>query len=183
MLPMMTDLRSKDPRFPIGKFAYTPARNDEERQERIQSIATLPNQLRSLVQDASPEQLATPYREGGWTVRQVVHHVADSHINSYVRCKLALTENDPTIMTYEEAEWAKLPDNELPVEVSLRLLEALHERWTHLFQSLSPEQWQRTFRHPQMGSVNLDKTLALYAWHGEHHLAHVRSVMIRTDEE
>jgi uncharacterized damage-inducible protein DinB len=126
------------------------------------------------VKGLTDEQLDTPYRSGGWTVRQVVHHVPDSHLNSYVRFKLALTEDNPTIKPYEEGRWAELSDsNSTPVEVSLTLLESLHDRWVRLLRSLTPEQWKRTFRHPELGEMTLEKTLALYAWHGKHHVAHI----------
>ncbi len=126
------------------------------------------------------EQLNTPYRDGGWTVRQVVHHLADSHMNAYVRFKLALTENEPTIKPYDEAAWAETADvRESPIEVSLALLENLHARWVALLQSMSEADFARQFRHPQLGAVPLEKNLALYAWHGRHHVAHIASLRER----
>ena len=168
--------RMSDPRFPIGRFTYTPAKNKQERGLSIDSIAALPAKLRQAVSGMDREQLDTPYRDGGWTVRQVVHHLPDSHLNSYLRFKCALTEDAPAIKTYEEDRWAELPDSRGDVEVSLLLLDALHRRWVLLLRQLTDEQWQRTFVHPQQGAVALERALALYAWHSEHHLAHVNSV-------
>jgi hypothetical protein len=122
----------------------------------------------------SQQQLDTPYRPGGWTVRQLVHHVPDSHLNSYMRFRLALTEQEPTIKPYDQALWAELPDSRTaPIEMSLSLLESLHERWVILLRSLTPAEWKRTFRHPELGVVSLERTAALYAWHGRHHVAQV----------
>ena len=136
--------------------------------------------MRAAVAGLTPEQLDTPYRPGGWTVRQVVHHVPDSHINSYVRFKLALTEEEPTIKPYDEARWAKLADTATtPVEVSLTLLDSLHSRWVPLLQSLTEADFARQFRHPELGMVRLDRNLALYAWHGKHHVAHITSLRER----
>lgn len=140
----------------------------------IDDIAALPADLRAAVAGFSPNQLDTPYRPGGWTVRQVVHHVPDSHLNSYVRFKLAVTEEEPVIKPYDEAAWAELPDARGDdVEGSLLLLAALHRRWTHFLRSLDDAQFGRSFRHPELGVVTLDHNLQLYAWHGRHHLAHV----------
>lgn len=168
---------TQDPRFPIGKFHYIPAENKSERDRRIETIAALPAKLRAAVKGLSEAQLNTPYREGGWTIRQVVHHVPDSHMQSYGRFKFALTEDEPAIKPYDEAAWAKLPDSYGPVEPSLALLAALHVRWADLLRSLTDEQWQRNFLHPEQGPVSLEKALALYAWHGEHHLAHVQQAL------
>jgi hypothetical protein len=171
----MTDLR-----YPIGKFHFAGPLTDEQKQTCLEEIAQAPAKLRSAVQGLSDVHLDTPYRPGGWTVRQVVHHLPDSHLNSYVRFKLALTENEPTIKTYAEDRWAELDDTKTtPVEVSLTLLESLHDRWMRLLRSLTPEEWQRTFRHPDMGAMNLEKTLALYAWHGRHHVSHITSLRDR----
>ncbi len=143
----------------------------------IQDIAELPAMLRAAVTGLSEKQLETPYREGGWTVRQVVHHLADSHMNSYIRFRLAVTENAPTIKPYDEAAWAELADaKHEPVDVSLKLLEAMHHRWVVLLRSFKPEDWKRTFVHPERGQVDLATTVAMYSWHGKHHLAHVLSV-------
>ncbi len=163
-----------DARFPVGKFQYDGPPTEEQKKNFLDEIALTPVNLRSAVKGLSEQQLDTPYRPGGWTVRQVVHHVPDSHVNSYVRFKLALTEDEPTIKTYEEARWAELPDTKsTPIEVSLTLLDSLHDRWMRLLRSLSPEQWKKTFRHPDLGPMTLEKALALYAWHGRHHVAHI----------
>jgi hypothetical protein len=163
-----------DARYPIGKFHYSGPPSKEQSQEFLEDIAQTPTALRTAVAGLTAAQLDTPYRPGGWTVRQVVHHLPDSHLNSYVRFKLALTEENPTIKPYAEDRWAELSDTSAtPVEVSLTLLESLHDRWVRLLRSLSPEQWKRTFRHPELGEMNLEKTLALYAWHGKHHVAHI----------
>lgn len=171
----MTDLR-----YPIGKFEHTGPLTEAEKKVLIQQIADTPVHLRSATTALSESQLDTPYRPGGWTVRQVVHHVPDSHMNSYVRFKLALTEEEPTIKTYAEDRWAELADTKAtPIEVSLTLLESLHDRWVRLLRSLTSEQWKRTFRHPDLGPMNLEKTLALYAWHGRHHVAHITELRKR----
>ncbi|HUN88392.1 MAG TPA: bacillithiol transferase BstA [Terriglobales bacterium] len=169
-----TPAAALDLRYPIGKFQPQPAYTETERAAMIQEIAELPAKLRSAVSGLNEQQLETRYREGGWTVRQVVHHLADSHMNSYVRFRLALTENAPTIKPYDEAAWAELTDaRREPVEISLRLLESLHHRWVVLLQSLTPEDWKHTFVHPERGSLDLATNLALYAWHGKHHVAHI----------
>jgi hypothetical protein len=165
---------SKDPRYPIGKFDMNITVTKEIRNDFINTIEILPSQLRKEVENLTQQQLDTPYRDGGWTIRQVVHHLPDSHINSYVRFKLALTEDNPQIKTYEEHLWAELPDTFItPIEVSLNLLESLHNRWAILLRSLTDEQFERTFQHPEWGNITLSKTLALYAWHSKHHLAHI----------
>ena len=140
----------------------------------IDEIAAAPAKVRAALQGLNDAQLDTPYREGGWTLRQVAHHVPDSHMNAYIRLRLALTEKEPTIKPYDEAAWAKLEDAEhAPVEVSLRLLEPLHERWVRLLRSMKPEDFARTFVHPEHGARTLDWLLFLYAWHGRHHTAHI----------
>jgi uncharacterized damage-inducible protein DinB len=167
-------MESNDLRYPIGKFQFPADVSAADRQRFIEQIAETPANLRAALENLTPEQLDTPYRPGGWTVRQVVHHVPDSHINSYVRFRLALTEDNPAIKGYEESLWAELPDARTgPVEMSLTLLDALHVRWTALLRSLSEKDLQRTFRHSELGSVRLDQILALYAWHGRHHVAHI----------
>jgi uncharacterized damage-inducible protein DinB len=166
-----------DLRYPVGKFAFPEAVSPAERLHFIGEIAQTPEQLRAAVKGLSDEQLNTPYRPGGWTVRQLVHHVPDSHLNSYVRFRLALTEEEPAIKAYHEDRWAELADaRTAPVEVSLRLLEYLHARWVGLLRSLTDEEWKRTFRHPQLGPLTLEKNAALYAWHGRHHVAHVTAL-------
>src|SRR5712691_7803140 len=169
-----------DLRYPIGKFTFDGAPTEQARNKFIDDIELAPSRLRAAVQGLSQEQLDTPYRPGGWTVRQVVHHVPDSHLNSYVRFKLALTEDEPTIKPYAEDRWAELADTKsTPIEVSLVLLESLHERWVQLLGSLGPEDWKRTFRHPELGVVALEKNVALYAWHGKHHVAHISELRKR----
>lgn len=169
-----------DLRYPIGKFRYEGPSNDDEKRAFLDDIARTPENLRTAVQGLSDSQLDTPYRPGGWTVRQVVHHLPDSHLNSYVRFKLALTEDDPTIKPYAEDRWAELADTKTtPVAVSLTLLDSLHYRWVRLLRSLTADDWKRTFRHPELGSVTLEKTLALYAWHGKHHVTQITSLRER----
>jgi hypothetical protein len=170
-----------DARYPVGRFVPpTAPLNAPQREALIVAIEGAPANLRAAVAGLSDAQLDTPYRDGGWTVRQVAHHVPDSHLNSYVRFRLALTEDDPTIKPYLEDRWAELADaRQAPVEVSLTLLEMLHRRWTILLRSLDEEQWRRTFLHPELGKVSLERNLALYAWHGHHHVAHVTSLRER----
>lgn len=146
----------------------------------IDVIAAAPLRMREAVAGLDAAQLDTPYREGGWTVRQVVHHVPDSHMNAYVRVKLALTEDEPTIKPYEEAAWAQLPDSRItPVEVSLALLEALHTRWVDLLRAMDGADFKRSFRHPEHGAVTLDWLVGMYAWHSRHHVAHITSLRER----
>ncbi|HCC58961.1 MAG TPA: putative metal-dependent hydrolase [Solibacterales bacterium] len=166
-----------DPRYPIGKFHYAGPLTPAQRAACIDDIAGLPGQLRSATGNLSDAALDQPYREGGWTVRQVVHHVADSHMHAYARFKFGLTQANPPILAYNEAVWAKLVDaRTLPVAASLALLDGLHARWSALLRSLDTADWQRTYVHPENGSMTLDRTLALYAWHGRHHLAHILGV-------
>jgi uncharacterized damage-inducible protein DinB len=163
-----------DPRFPIGKYHAPADVTPAMREQAIREIAETPQKLRAAVNGLNDAQLDTPYRDGGWTVRQVVHHVPDSHMNAYVRWRLALTETEPTIKPYAEAEWANLEDAaNAPIEVSLKLMEPLHERWVRLLRSLKQEDFARTFRHPDHGVRSLDWMLFLYAWHGKHHTAHI----------
>lgn len=166
-----------DPRFPIGKFSFAGPVTETQRNQFVSHIEETPAALRAAVRGLSETQIETPYRDGGWTVRQVVHHVPESHMNAYVRFKLALTEDEPTIKPYMEDRWAKLADVQAtPLEVSLTLLDSLHDRWVRLLRSLKPEDWKRTFNHPEMGVVTLDKSLALYSWHGQHHVAHITTL-------
>jgi len=165
-----------DPRYPIGKFSYNGPLTAEQRQQCLHDIEQAPARLRAAVSKLSEQQLNTPYRDGGWTVRQVIHHVPDSHMNSYIRFKLALTEDEPTIKPYLEDRWALLPDSQAPPEVSLVLLDCIHQRWMMVLRSLSDTDWKRTFRHPELGPMSLEKTLALYSWHGRHHVAHITSL-------
>jgi uncharacterized damage-inducible protein DinB len=167
-------------RYPVGRFQPRDALIPADRRAPIDELAALPDRLDAAVRDLTPTQLDTPYRPGGWTVRQVVNHVPDSHVNGYVRCKLAVTETDPAISVYDEAAWAELPDaREGPIEPSLALLRALHERWVAFCRALEPAELQRAFVHPELGRVSLEWTLQLYAWHGRHHLAHVTSLRER----
>jgi hypothetical protein len=163
----------QDLSYPIGQFAYTPL-SKPQRQAAIETIARTPAKLRAAVHGLSAQQLDTPYRPGGWTVRQVVHHVPDSHANAFFRTKLALTENEPMIKPYDEKRWAELADARLtPIETSLVLLETLHERWNHVLRAMQDADFARTLRHPEHGIRTLDWLVALYAWHGEHHVAHI----------
>ncbi len=169
-----------DLRYPIGRFSPRSEVSAEERTRWIGEIAAAPAALRRAVTGLSDAQLDTPYRAGGWTVRQVVHHVPDSHVNAYTRFRLALTEDEPEIRPYREADWAELPDaRSLAIEPSLRLLEALHERWVPLLRSLGSAEWARRLRHPESGVLPLDAMLQLYAWHGRHHVAHVTALAAR----
>ena len=169
-----------DPRYPIGKFTPPQAVTPALRMQAIDAIAEAPAKLRAAVHGLTDPQLDTPYREGGWTVRQVAHHVPDSHLNAYVRLKLALTENEPTIKPYEEARWAELPDSKTPIEVSLALLDSLHERWVRLWRSLQPMDFARKFHHPEHpGLITVDGMLFDYAWHGRHHVAHITELRRR----
>lgn len=166
----MTD----DLRYPIGGPKLSAQLDDAARREAIEAIAATPANLRAAVAGLSGEQLDTPYRPGGWTVRQLVHHVPDSHLNAYIRFKWALTEDQPRIKTYEEARWAELPDTAAtPPEVSLALLEALHHRWVTLLRAMAPEDFQRQLDHPEKGLLTLAGMLGLYSWHSRHHVAHV----------
>jgi len=171
---------TSDLRYPIGKFKWEGSSTDEDRRRFVGEIEAAPARLRDAVKGLSEQQIDTPYRPGGWTVRQVVHHLPDSHMNAYVRFKLALTEEDPTIKPYEEARWAELTDGRTaPVEVSLTLLDSLHLRWVSLLRSLTPADWEHQFQHPELGPMTLEKNLALYAWHGKHHVAHITSLRDR----
>ena len=161
-------------RYPTGKFKAPVSYTNDDILHWIATIKTFPGKVRHAIIGLNEKQLDTPYRPGGWTIRQVVHHVADSHMNSLMRFKWALTEESPTIKPYEEADWALLPDYRLPVEPSIKLLEGIHQRWVALLESFTENEWNRTFIHPASGdTVHLKKALALYAWHSDHHLAHI----------
>jgi uncharacterized damage-inducible protein DinB len=169
-----------DLRYPIGEFKFEPPLTSDARQACITKIENTPAEMRAAVAGLSEEQLDTPYRPEGWTVRQVVHHVPESHLNSYTRFKLALTEDEPTVKTYFEDRWAELDDaRQAPVALSLDLLEALHDRWVWFLRSLKEHDFQHTFRHPELGIVSLEKNVALYAWHGQHHVAQITSLRER----
>jgi uncharacterized damage-inducible protein DinB len=173
------DLSEMDLRYPIGKFSFPESSTPQQRHAWIREIADAPQHIRAAVTGLTQEQLDTPYRPGGWTVRQVVHHVPDSHLNSYVRFKLALTEDAPVVKTYDEALWAALADTGGPIEPSLALLESLHTRWVRLLESMSEAEFARSFRHPELGPVRLEQNLALYAWHSRHHVAHITALRDR----
>jgi hypothetical protein len=169
-----------DLRYPVGRFEFEGTLSEPDRRLLIDQIAATPEKMRAAVAGLNDKQLDTPYRPGGWTVRQVVHHVPESHLNSYIRFKLAMTEDQPTIKPYLEDRWAELEDaRTAPVEMSLNLLESLHQRWVWFLRSLENSDFQRTFHHPELGLVSLDKNVALYAWHGRHHVAHITSLRER----
>ena len=167
-------------RYPAGRYRSSKNISAEELSGWLDELEALPRSLRLAVADLSEEQLDTPYRPGGWTVRQVVHHLPDSHMNSYGRFRYALTENTPLIKPYDEAAWAELPDaKSAPIALSLGLLENLHARWVILLRSLDETQLGKTFRHPELGEMRLDTTIGLYAWHSRHHLAHITGLRDR----
>lgn len=169
-----------DLRYPVGRFEEPAEIAAEDRARYVRELERLPAEMRAAVRGLDDAQLDTPYRPGGWSVRQVVHHVPDSHMNSYVRMRLALTEEEPTIRPYFEERWATLPDaSGAPASVSLDLLDALHRRWALLLHALEPEQWLRPFRHPERGRMTVQGNLALYAWHGRHHVAQITGLRAR----
>jgi len=175
-----------DLQYPVGKFTWNRSgegllASEAERREWLSDIEETPAQLRAAVSGLTEAQLDTPYRPGGWTVRQVVHHLADSHLNAYVRFRLALTEDKPTIKPYDQALWAQLGDaRTASAELSLTLVDALHQRWVILLRSLEPEDFSRALKHPELGQVTLEKYLAMYAWHGKHHVAHITGLRQRS---
>ena len=168
-----------DLRYPIGRFEHDGPVTDSDRERWIAEVEALPEQMRRAVEGLSDAQLDTPYRPGGWTIRQVVHHVPDSHVNSYVRFKWALTEDEPVIKAYDEVGWANLADYRAPVGPSLDFLAALHAKWVRLLRTMTDEQWARRFVHPESGPTELALALGSYAWHGQHHLAHITSTVER----
>jgi hypothetical protein len=164
-------------KFPIGRFKRPSGPLDPaERQKLIRAIADTPKNLDAALKGMTEKQLDTPYRPGGWTIRKVVHHLADSHMNAYCRVKFALTENAPTIKAYDEDAWAGLPDSLMPIAPSVALLSGLHERWVNLMESMKPEDFQKTVTHPEHGPITVDFLVALYGWHGPHHTGHVKLV-------
>ena len=166
--------------YPVGKCEYPEVVSREMRERHIAQLEAAPGHLRAAVRGLTDPQLDTPYRPGGWTVRQVVHHFADSHMNAYVRIRLALTEEVPTIKPYDEKKWAELKDASTePVEVSLQLIEALHRRWVVLFRSLADADFGRRLRHPESGVLRIDTYLASYDWHCRHHVAHITGLRER----
>lgn len=170
----LADPAHEDLRYPIGRFAPPVAASSDDRGLAITTLAEMPSELRNVVRGLDTAELETPYREGGWTVRQVVHHIVDSHMNAFVRIKLALTEDWPTIKPYDEKAWAQLQDATAPIEWSLELIESLHARWVMLLQSLAEPQWERGFVHPERGRQTVAVATLLYAWHSRHHLAHIQ---------
>ena len=173
-----------DPRYPIGRFEWPERVSAADRQGWIEQLEAAPGALRGAIAGLSADELDTAYRPGGWTVRQVVHHLPDSHLNSYIRFRLALTEDEPVIKPYQENLWAELPDaRTAPVEPSLELLDALHARWTRLLRAMTDADFARTFRHPEIGLVRLDRNLGLYAWHGRHHVAQITSLRARMERQ
>jgi hypothetical protein len=171
---------SDDLRYPIGKFIWPESVSVSDRARHIETIAATPALVRQAIAGLTEEQLNTPYRDGGWTVRQVVHHIPESHMNSYIRFKLALTEDAPVIKPYDEAAWARLSDvTTTPIGVSLNLLESLHSRWVNLLRGIPEPDWKKQFRHPEIGLIALDRNLALYAWHGNHHIGHITGLRER----
>ena len=170
----------EDLRYPIGQFEMPQNATTQDRQQWIKAIESTPEQLRQAVAGLSEEQLDTRYRPEGWTIRQVVHHIADSHLNGYVRTKWTLTEDNPAIKFYDQARWAESPEARTGnVELSLPLLESLHRRWSEVLRSFEPDTWSRTFQHPEWGDVSLDVNVALYVWHGTHHIAHITTLRAR----
>lgn len=169
-----------DLRYPIGKFSFEGVLTDEARQKHLSEIENLPTRLRAAVSSLNEAQLDTPHRPEGWTVRQVAHHLPDSHMNAYIWFKLALTEEEPTIKPYEEGRWAELEEaRTAPIEISLSLIDALHHRWSLMLRNIDSNEWKHTFRHPALGIVSLEKNLALYSWHNRHHVAHITSLRER----
>jgi uncharacterized damage-inducible protein DinB len=167
------ELLEVDPRYPVGRFKRPEKITPYERMAAIAALAEMPGKLSEALDGLDRDQLDTPYREGGWTVRQLVHHIADSHMNAFVRIRLALTEDWPTIVAYDEKAWAMLHDSAAPAKWSVALIESLHARWVMLLESLSEEQWQRGFKHPERGDSTVEVTTLLYAWHSLHHLTHI----------
>ncbi len=178
---MTTQAATPELQYPVGKFTM-PALplSGAERKQAIATIAELPIRVRAAIAGLTPQQLDTPYRPGGWTVKQVVHHLADSHMNAFVRFKLALTENEPTIKPYAEAAWAEMADAKtIAIDPSLHILDGMHERWASLLDGMKAEDFARTFRHPERGVMTLDVTVVMYAWHSKHHVAHITSLRQR----
>ncbi|HEX6983064.1 MAG TPA: putative metal-dependent hydrolase [Balneolaceae bacterium] len=163
-------------KYPIGQFSYDESAPPSMTKQWIKEITLLPRRLSDLVYPLNKEQLNTPYREGGWTILQVIHHLADSHMNAYIRMKLALTEDNPTIKPYDQDKWAELADYKIKMDDSMELIYGLHKRWARVLHSLKPEQIERTFEHPESGTWTIRKLIAQYAWHSNHHLAHIRTL-------
>lgn len=167
----------QDERYPIGKLAFPEQVTDNHLKAWMDDIKMLPKRIRVLVESLNETEINATYREGSWTVRQLVHHLADSHMNSFIRFKLAITEDQPIVKPYDENLWAELPDSDLPIDVSLAILGGIHLKWSVLMESLSPEQWHRSFIHPESGQMTLIQCAGLYAWHSNHHIAHVKQAL------
>lgn len=165
--------------YPVGRYDFDLPADPGRHETAVRTLAELPRTLSTAVSGLTEEQLDTPYRPGGWTVRQLVHHVADSHLNALLRCKWALTEDEPAVKTYDQERWAELPDTALPVGVSLRMLDAVHRRWDALWRALDDAALERAFRHPDHGRLTLRKMADWYAWHSRHHVAHVTALRER----
>ena len=162
-----------DPRYPIGKFSYALFVSDSERQAAISELRDLPRHVKEALKDLGEDKLDTPYREGGWTVRQLVHHIADSHMNAFIRFRLGLTEDNPTVKPYAEQDWANLPDSNVPIDSSVSIIEGVHHRMTVMLELTPSDAFARNVTHPDNGVMSLDKLLQLYVWHGRHHTAHI----------
>ena len=175
----MTNTAVPDLRYPIGAFTFPDSLSASARKEAIAQVRETPALLTSTVAGLGDEQLDTPHRPDGWTLRQIAHHLPDSHLNAYARFKLALTEHKPTIRPYDQEKWAELPDSRIPVDASLRFLEGLHDRWVALLESMSDADWKREIQHPEIGTLRIDQVLALYGWHGRHHVAQITSARQR----
>jgi len=176
----MATAAQTDPRYPVGKFEKPSQVTDAQRREAIATIAAMPAKLKAAVAGLNAQQLATPYRDGGWTVAQVVHHLADSHGNAFFRFKFGMTEQNPTIKPYDEAKWAETADcKDVPAEVSLAIVDGLHQRWNALLKSMQPADFARPLFHPEHGSITLDYMLALYSWHSRHHVGHITALRQR----
>ena len=170
----------QDFRYPIGRFTWPKEVTSEEIQHSILSISSLPDKIKLAIEHLNENQLDTPYRENGWTIRQVVHHIADSHMNAYIRFKLALTEDTPTIKPYDEAKWAELDDSQLSPVVSVQIIEGVHQRWGVIMKRMSEDEWSKKYHHPEHNKTfRLDQLAVMYAWHSEHHLAHITSLISR----
>jgi hypothetical protein len=165
--------------YPVGRFDHHAQRTAETRRAAIEDIAALPARMREAIRNLTEGQLDTPYRPGGWTVRQLVHHVADSHMNGYIRTKLAITEENPTIKPYDQDAWSRLADSRLPIDVSLAILDAVHARWTAINRGLQEGDVARTLVHPDLGQLTVDRHIHLYGWHSRHHVAHITSLRQR----
>ncbi len=176
---MTPTAEAPDLRFPIGKRVPRDSHTAASRAAALATVRDTPAKIRAAVNGLTDSQMDTPYRPGGWTVRQLVHHMADSHMNAYIRTRLALTEDNPPIKPYDEAAWAELADKSCPIEPSLNIIDAVHLRWMAIFNSMTPEQFARTMFHPEHGKISIDALVEIYAWHGPHHTAHATELRKR----